>query len=137
MSGNSLLLETEIFPDYGVIILEDVGTLDFPDGPFDEVLVSDHQISVRTLPTDQAVAMGKNVHVKVFKGEESTGLGKIVFDGKLTFTNPILGVGQMLSDPEELETIPLDRSGPVHLQIFVTPPTSATEVNILIRYDLS
>ncbi|MFD6199540.1 hypothetical protein ACFWE3_22835 [Mycobacteriaceae bacterium NPDC060252] len=137
MSGNSLLLETEIFPDYGVIILEDVGTLDFPDGPFDEVLASDHQVSVRTLPTDQAVAMGKNVHVKVFKGEESAGLGKIVFDGKLTFTNPILGVGQMLSDPEELETIPLDRSGPVHLQIFVTPPTSATEVNILIRYDLS
>jgi hypothetical protein len=137
MSGNSLLLETEIFPDYGVIILEDVGTLDLPDGPFDEALASDHQISVRTMPTDQAVAEERNVHVKVLKGEEPDGLGKMVFDGKLTFTNPVLGVGQILDDPEELDTVPLDKSGPVHLQIFVNPPKDATEVNILIRYDLT
>lgn len=32
--------------------------------------------------------------------------------------------------------VSIERTGPVHIQIFINPPQDAEEVNVLIRYDL-
>jgi hypothetical protein len=62
-------------------------------------------------------------------------LGTLAFDGVVSFTSPPrLGLYELLND--EGEEVPIERTGPVRVQIFVNPPQDAEEVNILIRYDL-
>jgi len=62
-----------------------------------------------------------------------------VFDRNIEFTAPPrLGVCQPLTDePEDGGgAVSIERTGPVHIQIFINPPQDAEEVNVLIRYDL-
>jgi hypothetical protein len=62
-------------------------------------------------------------------------LGTLVFNGVIGFSSPPrLGLYRVLDDVGV--EVPIERSGPVHIQIFVNPPQDAEEVNVLIRYDL-
>jgi hypothetical protein len=57
-----------------------------------------------------------------------------VFDAVVEFTSPPrLGLYGLLDD--EGVDVPIERTGPVRIHIFVNPPQEAEEVNVLIRYD--
>jgi hypothetical protein len=137
MSGNELLLDTKVFPDYGRVEISDVGGRDSPDsgGQVIGVAHTDHTVAVFTMSADQAMESGQDVSVRVFRGTDARGLGTLVFDGPVVFSDPPrLGVYQLLDDDGQEVTI--DRTGPIHVQIYVKPAQDAEQVNVLIRYDL-
>lgn len=150
---NELLFEGEIYPDGSQIKIEDPGTADIPDGVTEGAAfdASDSSISVYTMSADEAETIGRDVVTRVYRGTDPEGLGNLIFDRTITFTQPFLGVGEILHDEDDLNLIPLDRTGPIRLQIFtdstistVTYPddgdhqiSGPSDVNILIRYDLS
>lgn len=150
---NELLFEGEIYPDGSQIKIEDSGTSDIPDGVTEGAAfdVSDSSVSVYTMSADEAEMIERDVLTRVYKGTDTHGLGELIFDQTVTFTQPFLGVGEILHDEVELNHIPLERNGPIRLQIFTDnaiktvtypdhgerPVSGPSEVNILIRYDLS
>ena len=141
MSDNELLLDVEVFPDYGQIEVSDVVGRDLPQsyGQTGGVVFTDHTVDVYTMSVDQAVDTDQNVRVRVYRGSDTVGLGAMVFDRAISFTDPPrLGIYQPLTDePEDGGgAVVIERSGPVHIQIFVNPAQDAEEVNVLIRYDL-
>jgi hypothetical protein len=139
MSDNELLLDTEIFPDYGHIELSNRYERDIPEGTSADgpVAFTAHTVDVYTMSVDQAVHDDQDVRVRIYRGTDSSGLGTMVFDDNVIFTGePRLAVYQPLADADEGEEIPIERTGPVRIQIFVNPPRDAEEVNVLIRYDL-
>jgi hypothetical protein len=141
MSDNELLLDVEVFPDYGQIEVSDVAGRDLPDslGQTAGVVFTDHTVDVFTMSVDQAVDNDQNVRVRVYRGDDTRDLGTLVFDRDIEFTDPPrLGIYQPLTDePEDGGgSVVIEHTGPVHLQIFINPPQEAEEVNILIRYDL-
>lgn len=141
MSGNELLLDIAAFPYYGQIDVSDVAGRDLPEGTSADgpTAFTDHTVYVYTMSVDQAVERDQNVRVRVYRGSDTTGLGSLVFDRDIEFTEPPrLGVYQPLTDePEDGGgAVSIERTGPVHIQIFINPPQDAEEVNVLIRYDL-
>lgn len=139
MSENELLLDVAVFPDYGHIELSNRAERDIPEGTSADgpVAFTAHTVDVFTMSVDQAVRNDQDVRVRVYRGDDSNGLGTMVFDDNLTFTGePRLAVYQPLADADEGDEIPIDHTGPVRIQIFVHPPKEAEEVNVLIRYDL-
>jgi hypothetical protein len=136
-----MLLDVEIFPDYGQIDVSDVTGRDLPEGTSADgpTAFTDHTVYVYTMSVDQAVDSGQNVRVRVYRGDDTANLGTLIFDRDIEFADPPrLGVYQPLTDePEDGGgSVPMERSGPVHIQIFINPPQDAQEVNVLIRYDL-
>jgi hypothetical protein len=82
-----------------------------------------HTVDVFTMSVDQAVRNDQDVRVRIYRGDDSNGLGTMVFDDSLIFTGePRLAVYQPLADVDEGDEIPIDRTGPVRIQIFVHPP---------------
>ncbi|AQA03013.1 hypothetical protein BVC93_11855 [Mycobacterium sp. MS1601] len=138
--NNELLLDVEVFPDHGQIVISDVGGHGATsDGGLEYGLwFSEHTVSVITMSADEADYRDKGVQVRVYRGSDATELGTLVFDRNLIFTDPPqLGVYELLWDePEEGGAIPIERTGPVRIQIFVDPPQEADHVNVLIRYDI-
>ena len=148
-----LLFEGEIYPDGSQIKIEDPGTSDIPEGVTEGAAfdASDSSVSVYTMSADEAEMIERDVIARVYKGTDADGLGGMIFDQTLTFTQSFLGVGEILHDEDELNHIPLERNGPIRLQIFTDnaiksvtypdhgerPVSGPSEVNILIRYDLS
>lgn len=139
MSDNRLLLDTEIFPDYGQIDLSNRDERDIPEGTSADgpVAFTAHTVNVFTMSVDQAVHNDQDVRVRIYRGTDCDGLGTMVFDDDVTFTGePRLAVYQPLADDDEGEEIPIERAGPVRIQVFVNPARDAEEVNVLIRYDI-
>jgi hypothetical protein len=141
-SPNQLLAEFDVFPDYGTVVIEDAGKTVVPDdAPTDGVnlvTATDHTLTVLTMSADMADEFGRNVAVRVYRGTDPTGLGELAFDGTLTFSEPRLAVGQVLSLPEDRHTVAISKTGPVQLQIYwrntipeVFP--DPTDLNILIN----
>ncbi|MFV8310333.1 hypothetical protein [Mycobacteroides chelonae] len=150
---NELLFEGEIYPDGSQIKIEDPGTSDIPDGVTEGAAfdASDSSVSVYTMSADEAETIERDVVARVYKGTDTQGLGELIFDQNVTFTQPFLGLGEILHDEDSLNHVPLERTGSIRLQIFtdtaiktVTYPghgehriSGPSDVNILIRYDLS
>ncbi|AQA03914.1 hypothetical protein BVC93_17425 [Mycobacterium sp. MS1601] len=138
---NELLLDIEVFPDYGQIEVSDIGGREGTQGPGREygVSYSDHTVDVFTMSVEESLARDQDVRVRVFSGSDQSDLGTLVFDRNLIFSDPPkLGIYQPLADdPEDGGgSVSIERTGPVRIQIFVDPPHEADHVNILIRYDL-
>ncbi|AQA03915.1 hypothetical protein BVC93_17430 [Mycobacterium sp. MS1601] len=141
MTTNELLLDVEVFPDYGLVEVTDVGGRESPEEGGQEygVLLSDHSVGVFTMSVEESLERDQDVRVRVFRGSDQNGLGTLVFDRNLIFSDPPkLGIYQPLADdPEDGGgSVSIERTGPVRIQIFVDPPHEADHVNILIRYDL-
>ncbi|AQA03009.1 hypothetical protein BVC93_11825 [Mycobacterium sp. MS1601] len=139
---NRLLLDVEVFPYYSMVEISDVGGREIPEqGGRDEygVYFGDSTVAVCTMDADFATQSGRRVRVRVYSGGDQAGLGALVFDRNLIFTDPPrLGIYEPLTDePDEGGgSVLIERSGPVRIQIFVDPPKEAEAVNVLIRYDL-
>lgn len=149
MTQNELLLDVDVFPDYGQVIIKDLGTQDLPDGwGLDERFVaSAHAVYILTMTADEAEMANRGVQMRVLRGSDHDGLGELIFDQELTFESQILAVGQILHDADNLHKVQLAGSGPFQVRIFTSsnipsegldwPIEGATEVNILIRCDMS
>lgn len=136
VNDNQLLLESEIFPDYGRIEVSDAEGRDSPDseGRTSGVASTEHTVAVFTMSADQAMADGHGVSARILCGTKVADLGTQVFDAVVEFTSPPrLGLYGLLDD--EGVDVPIERTGPVRIHIFVNPPQEAEEVNVLIRYD--
>ena len=85
MSDNRLLLDTEIFPDYGQIDLSNRDERDIPEGTSADgpVAFTAHTVNVCTMSVDQAVHDDQNVRVRIHRGTDGKGLGTMVFDDDL------------------------------------------------------
>ncbi|SID09918.1 Uncharacterised protein [Mycobacteroides abscessus subsp. abscessus] len=150
---NELLFEGEIYPDGSQIKIEDPGTADIPEGVTEGAAfdASNSSVSVYTMSADEAETIGRDVMTRVYRGTDPSGLGNLIFDQTVTFTQPFLGVGEILHDEDDLSHVPLEHAGPIRLQIFTDntintvtysnhgerPISGPSDVNILIRYDLS
>jgi hypothetical protein len=108
MSGNELLLEVEVFPDYGQIEISDVVGRDIPQ--------SYGQTAGVVLPITPWMSSRRRL-IRRSRTIRTCGPGSTAV-------------------PDGGAAISIERTGPVRIQIFVNPSQKAEEVNILIRYDL-
>jgi len=106
------LLDIAIFPYYGQIEVSDVIGCDLPQsyGQTTGAVFTDHTVDVFTMFVDQAVERDQNVRVRVYRGSDTTGLGSLVFDRDIEFTQPPrLGVYQPLTDEPKTAVALFDR----------------------------
>ncbi|MGJ6127070.1 hypothetical protein QN239_31260 [Mycolicibacterium sp. Y3] len=141
-SPNQLLAEFDVFPDHGTVVIEDAGKTVMPDDVptwgVNMATATDHTLTVLTMSADMADEFGRNVAVRVYRGTDPTGLGELAFDGALTFSEPSLAIGQILSLPEDRHKVAISRTGRVQVQVYwrntipeVFP--DPTDLNILIN----
>ncbi|MGV9801749.1 hypothetical protein ACWDTP_27255 [Mycobacterium sp. NPDC003449] len=139
---NELIATFDVYPDYGQVLVEEAGNpAGVPDDSDGKVAVNDHSVVVSTMTSDAADTFGRDVVVCVYRGSDGTGFGELVFDGTVIFTEAALAVGEILDLPEDLHRVPIDHTGPIHLQIYTrntipeVPASDPTDINILIRTD--
>lgn len=140
--SNELIAELSIFPDHGTILIGDAGNNVFPDTPPTRgeglVTASEHTLLVLTMTADTADDLGRDVTVRVYRGSDAAGLGDLAFDGTLTFSEPNLAIGEILDTAEDRPKVPIDRTGPVRLQVYArntipgAPASDATDINVLL-----
>lgn len=138
---NEPLLDVEVFPDYHCIEIRDAAswsTVDPPGGPRADGSVTtynDYGVLVHTMTTDEAVSRNQNVHVRVYRGADPTGMGTLIFDRDLIITDPPqLAINQTLTDEpgDGGGLAQLAQVGPTRIRIYAKPPEDADEVNILV-----
>jgi hypothetical protein len=121
-SPNQLLAEFDVFPDHGTVVIEDAGKTVMPDDVptwgVNMATATDHTLTVLTMSADMADEFGRNVAVRVYRGNDPTGLGELAFNGNLTFSEPSLAIGQIPSLPEDRHKVPINRTGQVQVQVY-------------------
>ncbi|MFD6199541.1 hypothetical protein ACFWE3_22840 [Mycobacteriaceae bacterium NPDC060252] len=140
-----LLLDVNVFPDYGQILIEDLGTSKLPspgDGDDDRFIASEHAVYVLTMTADESDMANRGVRVRVLRGSDQDGLGELIFNQPLTFDSQILAVGEILDVDDNLHKVELPGRGPYQVRIFTAssipseglewPIEGATEINIVI-----
>jgi hypothetical protein len=142
---NQLLSEIEIYPEDGQVRVEALGSQAVPDDVDDDwfdkgYIANETSVYVITMTADEAEDIGSSVRTRVYRGSDTAGLGKLIFDQQMVFRDPVLTLGRVLDDVENLHKVPVDRTGPVRIQIFTVtsaPVEGPNEVNVLIRADLA
>lgn len=145
MTQNEVLLDVNVFPDYGQILIEDLGTGKLPapgDGDDHRYVASEHAVYVLTMTADEADMANRGVRVRVLLGSDHEGLGELIFNQPLTFDSQILAVGEILVGEDDLHKVQLPGRGPYPVRIFTAsnipseglewPIEGATEINIVI-----
>ncbi|WP_078312570.1 MULTISPECIES: hypothetical protein [unclassified Mycobacterium] len=81
---HELLLDVNVFPDYGQIRIEDLGAKEVPDGwgVEEAFIASEHAVYVLTMTADEADMANRGVQVRVLRGSDHDGLGELIFDDR-------------------------------------------------------
>lgn len=142
MAPNQVLLDVNVFPDYGLVRIEDLGTKEVPDYDDEKICISAHAAYILTMTADEADMAGRGVQVRVLRGSDRDDLGELVFDQEMTVDSGILAIGAVADDDDNLHKVQLPNSGPRHVQIFTAsnipsqqldwPIEGATEINVLV-----
>ncbi|TDZ79674.1 hypothetical protein DE4585_03422 [Mycobacteroides salmoniphilum] len=144
MTQNEVLLDVNVFPDYGQVRIEDLGTKEVPDGwgVEEAFIASEHAVYVLTMTADESDMANRGVRVRVLRGSDQDGLGELIFNQPLTFDSQILAVGEILDVDDNLHKVQLPGRGPYPVRIFTAsnipseelewPIEGATEINIVI-----
>ncbi|QCH24414.1 hypothetical protein DSM43276_02677 [Mycobacteroides salmoniphilum] len=121
------------------IKVEDYGTLESPATASRDVTPVDggeHVLFIYTMTADDADYVGAEVKIKVLTGENEADLGDRIYDSTLTLTQPVLAIGGILDDPEDMHRVPLNRAGVLPLKIFtrttIDDISGPNEINILL-----
>lgn len=124
---NEILIEAEVTPLYGQVLVQDVATVDVPDwgAGEDAVVVSEHAVAVAT----RSDADG-SVMMRVARGSDAGVLGTEIFAGELSLTSPTLEIGSPLAS--DLHTVDVGCAGFLPLRIFVSPEAMPDTVTILL-----
>ncbi|MBA0049309.1 hypothetical protein [Mycobacterium sp. NPDC050853] len=121
------------------IKVEDYGTLESPATASSDVTPIDggeHVLFIYTMTADDADYVEADVKIQVLCGENEADLGDRIYDGTLTLTQPILAIGGVLDDPEDMHCVPLSQAGVQRLRIFtrttIDDISGPNEINILL-----
>ncbi|MBU8807375.1 hypothetical protein [Mycolicibacterium goodii] len=137
MTGNQLLAQATMIPDYHQVRFASLGSRSVPeldDYPV-QFIADESSIHVFTFADDQDEHGDRTVDVYVYRGTDSTGLGKLVFDAPLTFPLPELTFGSALETEDCRHHVPLKRTGSIRIRVLTreTQPGNGTDViNVLI-----
>ncbi|AKS31342.1 hypothetical protein [Mycolicibacterium goodii] len=137
MAGNELLAQATIIPDYHQIYFSAVGWNEFPefDEDAEEYLADESRICVYTFADDQDEHGDRTVDVYVYRGADTTSLGRLVSDAPLNFPQPELTFGKILQTADYHQHVPLRRTGSIPIRVLTreTQPGNGTDViNVLI-----
>ena len=124
---NEILVEAEIMPLYGQVLVQDVATIDVPEWSSGEeaVVASEHAVAVAT----RSDADG-NVMMRVARGSDIGALGTEVFAGELSLTSSTLEIGSPPAN--DLHTVDIGRAGFLSMRIFVSPEAIPDTVTVLL-----
>ncbi|MFF1820696.1 hypothetical protein ACFVWG_25545 [Kribbella sp. NPDC058245] len=124
---NEILIEAEITPLYGQVLVQDVATVDVPDwGTGEEAVVASEQaVAVATRSDADGTVM-----MRVARGSDIGVLGTEVFTGELSLTSATLEIGSPLAS--DLHTVDVGRAGSLPMRIFVSPEEMPDTVTILL-----
>ena len=124
---NRILADATALGLYGQITVQDVGTADLPDWQTGEewAVATEHAISIATRPDTDG-----DVVIIVLAGTDDAGLGKLVFDGEISLTSPLLEVGNAVA--ATVARVDVGRTGYLPLRIYTEPGESPARVTILL-----
>lgn len=121
------------------IRVEDYGTDESPamSGPsVTPIEAGEHVLFIYTMTADDADYVDAEVKITVLAGESEADLGERIYDSTLTLTQPVLAIGGILDDPEDMHCVPLNRAGVLSLKIFTRTTlddiSGPNEINILL-----
>lgn len=127
---NLLILETEVFPDYHRVYIEDFDTPDGAEsGESAACTYTDHSVLVRTITADEAIDSDTDIRVRIYQGASEQPLGERIYSGELMLDSGYLAVGNA---EDTIAKCPFELGETIRLQIFVDRPSAAREVNVLI-----
>ncbi|MDF3338226.1 hypothetical protein P3H80_12390 [Mycolicibacterium septicum] len=126
---NVLILETEVFPDYHRVHIEDFDTSDGAESGESACTHTDHSVLVKTITSDEAIDSDTDIRVRIYKGTSEHSLGEPIYSGELTLDSGYLAVG---NSEDTIAKCPFELGETIHLQIFADRPSAAREVNVLI-----
>lgn len=135
-----ILLDGDVRPDGGIVVIEDLGTVDTADVLTEGGLLAGydataHSVDVYTCSADDAAVARRGVRVRVYSGDHVNGLGPAIFDGQLDITSGVLAIGQTWHHPHEMYHVPLPHPGPRRVRIYAAaarPPSRPNDLVVLI-----
>ncbi|ULN48204.1 hypothetical protein MI170_02110 [Mycolicibacterium goodii] len=137
MAGNELLAQATVIPDYHQVRFAALGARSVPeldDYPV-EFIADESSIHVFTFADDQDEHGDRTVDVYVYRGTDTTGLGRLIFDAPLDFSQPECTFGSGLSAEDDRHHVSLRRTGSIPIRVLTreTQPGNGTDIiNVLI-----
>lgn len=137
MTGNELLAQATIIPDYHQVRFAALGSRSIPeldDYPV-EFIADESSIHVFTFADDQDEHADRTADVHVYRGTDTTGLGRLIFDAPLIFPQPECTFGSGLVAEDDRQHVSLRRTGSIPIRVLTreTQPGNGTDViNVLI-----
>jgi hypothetical protein len=142
VSSDEPRIEVDVTPGDGIVRLEDLGTSDHPEsvtvaGEAAGYEATRHSVDLYTMSFDESDLLGRDVRVRVYAGEpdDSTVLGQLTFDGQLDITSGVLGIGELIDEPDTMHQVKLARAGTVHVKVYTAkavPVSGPTDVAIVL-----
>lgn len=138
MAGNELLAQATITPDYQQVSFVALGWDEVPELGDEypvEFIADESSVNVFTFADDQDEHGDRTVDVYVYRGTDTTGLGRLIFDTPLNFPEPALTFGSILTTADYHHHVPLRRAGSIPIRVLTqeTQPGNGTDiVNVLI-----
>jgi hypothetical protein len=137
MTGNELLAQATMIPIYHQVRFAALGSRTVPefDDDADEYLADESSIHVYTFADDQDEHADRTVDIYVYRGTDTTGLGRLIFDAPLNFPRPELTFGSILETADSHHHVTLSRTGAIPIRVLTreTQPGNGTdEIDILI-----
>ncbi|MEN3221371.1 hypothetical protein [Mycolicibacterium porcinum] len=138
MAGNELLAQATMIPEYHQISFVALGWDEVPELGDEypvEFIADESSVNIFTFADDQDEHADRTVDIYVYRGTETTGLGRLVFDTSLNFPEPELTFGSILAIADYHHHVPLRRTGSIPIRVLTreTQPGNGTDIiNVLI-----
>ncbi|MDX1873387.1 hypothetical protein SBI67_14795 [Mycolicibacterium sp. 120266] len=137
MTGNELLAQATMIPTYHQVRFAALGSRTVPefDDDADDYLADESSIHVYTFADDQDEHADRTVDIRVYRGTDTAGLGRLIFDAALKFLQPELTFGSALETEDSHHHVPLSRAGSIPIRVLTResqPGNGTDEINILI-----
>ncbi|MCP2625302.1 hypothetical protein NLB33_20870 [Mycolicibacterium smegmatis] len=138
MAGNELLAQATMIPDYHQISFVALGWDEVPELGDEypvEFIADESSVNVFTFADDQDEHGDRTVDIYVYRGTDTTGLGRLIFDASLSFPEPELTFGSILETADYHHHVSLRRTGSIPIRVLTreTQPGNGTDIiNVLI-----
>lgn len=138
MAGNELLAQATMIPDYQQVSFVALGWDEVPELGDEypvEFIADESSVNIFTFADDQDEHGDRTTDIYVYRGTDTTGLGRLIFDTPLNFPEPELTFGSILAIADYHNHVPLRRTGSIPIRVLTreTQPGNGTDIiNVLI-----
>lgn len=144
MTPSEVLLDVNVFLDYGQIPIEDLGTKEVSDGwsGDEKFIASSHMVYVPTMTADETDMAKRGVQVRFLHGSDRDGLGELIVDQPMIFDSQTLAFGEILVGEDWPHKVQLAGTGPFQVRLFTAsnipsegldwPIEGVAEINVLL-----